>query len=316
LLEMQNSTANVSYVEFTLVPFPGLPELRPFLALPFFCLFLLIVTTNSIVIYTVKTEESLHSPMCLLIALLLTVNLFGTFAILPRMLFSLVLPASHISLTECLVQMFFLYFTILLDCNVLLMMALDRFLAICRPLRYTELMTIKLLIHLTFLSLLRALCTVGPVVALASRVRFCRSNVINHFACEHMAVMRLSCSDISVNKRVGIALRSFEFILDLSLLVASYSQIVHTALKINSGNVRHKVFHTCGTHWIVIAISYSSRLSSSVVFRLAKSASQDVHNLISATYLLFPWTVHPLIYGLRTKEIKATNFLALSLAPK
>ncbi|XP_013931210.1 PREDICTED: olfactory receptor 52K1-like [Thamnophis sirtalis] len=303
---MQNSAANVSYVEFTLVPFPGLREWRPFLAFPFFCLFLLIVTTNSIVIYTVKTEESLHSPMCLLIALLLTVNLFGTFAILPRMLFSLVLPASHISLTECLVQMFFLYFTILLDCNVLLMMALDRFLAICHPLRYAELMTTKLLSLLMLLSLVRSLGTVGPVVALASQVRFCRSNVISHFACEHMALMRLSCSDISVNKRLGLALRSFEFLLDLSLLLASYGRIVHTALKIRSGNVRHRVFHTCGTHWMVIAISYSSRLSSSVVFRLAKSASQDVHNLLSATYLLFPWTVHPLIYGVRTREIRAS----------
>uniref|UniRef100_A0A8C5RY22 G-protein coupled receptors family 1 profile domain-containing protein n=1 Tax=Laticauda laticaudata TaxID=8630 RepID=A0A8C5RY22_LATLA len=255
-------TANVSYVEFTLVPFPGLQELRPFLALPFFCLFLLIVTINSIVIYTVKTEESLPSPMCLLIALLLTVNLFGIFAILPRMLFSLVLPASHISLTECLVQMFFLYFTILLDCHVLLMMALDRFLAICRPLRYVELMTIKLLSFLMLLSLLRRLGTFGPVVALASRVR-------------------LSCSDISMNKRVGTALRFFEFILDFSLLLAAYSRIVHKALKISSGNVRHKVFHACGTHWIVIVISYSSCLSSPlIVFRLAKSASQDVHNLI------------------------------------
>ncbi|XP_026577425.1 olfactory receptor 52K1-like [Pseudonaja textilis] len=302
---MQNSTANVSYVEFTLVPFPGLQELRPFLALPFFCLFLLIVATNSVVIYTVKTEESLHSPMCLLIALLLAVNLIGTFAILPRMLFSLVLPASHISLTECLVQMFFLYFTILLDCNVLLMMALDRFLATCHPLRYAELMTIKLLSFLTLLSLLRSLGTVGPVVVLASRVRFCRSNVIGHFACEHMAVMGLSCGNISVNKRAGLALRFFDFILDFSLLLASYGRIVHTALKISSGHVRHKLFRTCGTHWIVIVISYSSRLSSSIVFRLAQSAPQDVHNLISATYLLFPWTVHPLIYGMRTKEIKA-----------
>lgn len=303
---MQNDAANMSYVEFTLVPFPGLQEWRPFLALPFSCLLLLIVSTNSIVIYAVKTEESLHSPMCLLIALLLTVNLFGTLAILPRMLFGLVLPASHISLTECLVQMFFLYFTILLDCNVLLMMALDRFLAICHPLRYAELMTTKLLGLLSLLSLLRGLGMVGPVVALASRLRFCHSSVISHFACEHMAVMRLSCSDISVNKRVGIALRCFEVILDLSLLLASYGRIVHTALKISSGNVRSKVLHTCGTHWMVIAISYSSRLSSSVVFRLAKSASQDVHNLISATYLLFPWTVHPLIYGLRTKEIRAS----------
>ncbi|KAM6446458.1 olfactory receptor 52K1-like [Liasis olivaceus] len=308
--ETQNGTANVSYVEFTLLPFPGLQELRPFLAIPFCCLFVLIATANSVLIYTVKAEESLHSPMCLLIALLLTVNLCGTFAILPRLLFSLLLHTSHISLTECLVQMFFLYFTTVLDCNVLLMMALDRYLAICRPLRYADLMTSKLLILLTLASLLRSLCTVGPVVVLASRARFCHSNVISHFACEHMALMRLSCTDISVNKRVGMAIRSIDVILDLGLLLASYSRIVHTALKISSGNLRHKVLHTCGTHLIVIAIGYSSRLSSSVIFRLAKSASQDVHNLISATYLLFPWTVHPLIYGVRTKEIRV-NLLKL-----
>lgn len=304
--EIQNVMANVSYVEFALVPFPGLQHFRSFIAIPFFCLFLLIVTTNSVLIYTVKTEESLHSPMCLLIALLLTVNLFGTFVILPRMLLSLLLPASHISLTECLVQMFFLYFTTLLDCNVLLMMALDRFLAICHPLRYAAVMTTKLLAFLMLLSLLRSLCMVGLVVAFASRVRFCRSNVISHFACEHMALMRLSCSDISVNKKAGITIRCVDILFDLSLLVASYSRIVHTALQIRSDNVRQKVFHTCGTHWIVIVISYSSRLSSSVVFRLVKSSSQDVHNLISATYLLFPWTVNPLIYGVRTKEIRGS----------
>ncbi|XP_060119835.1 olfactory receptor 52K1-like [Heteronotia binoei] len=299
-----NGTANTSYAEFLLLPFPGFHEFRYLLAIPFFSLFIIIVIANSVLIHTVRVEASLHSPMYLLIALLFAVNICGTSTIFPQMLLSFMLQASHISLTGCLVQMFFLYFTTVLDCNILLMMALDRYIAICHPLRYTDIMTTRLLMFLTFASLVRSLSIVGPVVILASRVRFCRSNVIHHFACEHMALMKLSCSDISINKKVGMAMRCIDMIVDLSFLLTSYNKIIHTALKASSSNVRHKAFHTCGTHLIVIFIGYSSRLSSSIVFRVAKSASEDVHNLISAIYLLFPWAANPIIYGVRTKEIR------------
>ncbi|XP_060119829.1 olfactory receptor 52K1-like [Heteronotia binoei] len=305
-----NGTANISYTEFLLLPFPGLQESRYLLSIPFFLLFVIIITANSVLIHTVRVEASLHSPMYLLIALLFAVNICGTSTIFPQMLLSFVLQATHISLTGCLVQMFFLYFSTALDCNILLMMALDRYVAICHPLRYTEILTARLLILLTLASFTCTLFVVGPVVILASRVRFCRSNVIRHFACEHMALMRLSCSDISVNKTVGITLRCSYNIINLSLLLVSYSKIIHTALKISSGNVRHKAFHTCGTHLIVIFICFTFRLSSSVVFRVAKSASADVHNLISAIYLLFPWAAYPIVYGVRTKEIR-DNLLKL-----
>ncbi|XP_054830502.1 olfactory receptor 52K1-like [Eublepharis macularius] len=305
-----NGTANSSYAEFLLLPFPGLQESRYLLAIPFFSLFVFIVTANSILIYTMKAETSLHSPMYLLVALLFAVNICGTSAILPKMLLSFVFHASHISLTGCLVQMFFLYFSTGLDCNILLMMALDRYVAICHPLRYTNIMTTRLLNLLMLASFIYTIFVVGPVVILASRVRFCRSNIISHFACEHMALMRLSCSDISVNKKVGMALRCIYNIINFSFLLASYSKIIHTAVKISSGNVRHKAFNTCGTHLIVIFVSYSSRFSSSIVFRVAKSASEDVHNLLSAIYLLFPWAVNPIIYGVRTKEIRE-NLLKL-----
>ncbi|XP_077200266.1 olfactory receptor 52K1-like [Paroedura picta] len=302
-VKSQNGTANSSYTEFLLLPFPGIHESRYLLAILFFSLFVFIVLANSVLIYTVWVEANLHSPMYLLIALLFAVNICGASAILPRMLLSFVFPASRISLAGCLVQMFFLYFTTGLDCNILLMMALDRYVAICHPLRYADLMTNRLLMFLTFASWTWSLFIVGPVVILASQVQFCRSNVISHFACEHMALMRLSCSDISVNKIVGIALRCIYNITNLSFLLASYSKIIHTALKMSSGNIRLKAFHTCGTHLIVIFICYSSRLSSSIFFRVAKSSSEDIHNLISAVYLLFPWAVNPIVYGARTKDI-------------
>ncbi|XP_066475458.1 olfactory receptor 52K1-like [Tiliqua scincoides] len=306
----QNGIANISYTEFLLRPFPGVQESRHFLAIPFFGLFLFIITANSALIYTVRSQESLHSPMHLLTAFLFAVDICGTVTVVPKMLLSLMFRISRISLTSCLVQMFFIYFSTALDCNTLFMMALDRYVAICHPLHYPDIMTSKLLALLIFASVMWSITIVGPVVILASRVQFCRSSVISHFACEHMALMRLSCGNISINKTVGLALRCIFMIFNLSFLLTSYSKIVHTALKISPGSVRHKAFHTCGTHLMVIFLVYTSRLSSSIVFRLARNASQDIHNLISAIYLLLPWTVNPIIYGVRMKEIK-DNLLKL-----
>ncbi|XP_053241189.1 olfactory receptor 52K1-like [Podarcis raffonei] len=300
----QNGTANVSYTDFLLLAFPGLQESRYLLAIPFFCLYLMIVAGNSILIYTVRTDHSLHSPMYILIALLFAVNICGSTVILPKMLLSFLLRVSHISLTECLVQMFFLYFATMQDCNLLLLMALDRYVAICHPLHYTDIMTKKLLVILTLVALARGVAFVSPVVILASQVRFCRSNIIGHFACEHMALMRLSCGDISRNKVLGLTARTITAIFDFGFLLGSYGCILQVSMHMSSGHARHKAFHTCGTHLMVIFTTYSSRIISSIVYRLAKSASQDVHNLISAIYLFLPWILHPIIYGMRTKEIQ------------
>ncbi|XP_015274550.1 PREDICTED: olfactory receptor 52K1-like [Gekko japonicus] len=305
-----NGTANVSYTEFFLLAFPGLQQSRYLLAVPFFCLYASIIIGNSMLIYTIKAESSLHSPMYALIALLFGVNVCGTTVILPMMLLSVIFGAIRISLTACLVQMFFLYFVRLVDCNILVVMALDRYMAICHPLRYVDIMTKKLMVILSLVALARSVAVVSPVVILASQVRFCRSNVIGHFVCEHMALMRLSCGDISRNKIVGLLVRTITAIFDLSFLLTSYSRIFHVALQISSGHLRSKAFHTCGTHLMVILTVYSCSLISSIVFRLAKSATQDVHNLISAIYLLLPLAVNPIIYGMRTKEIR-NNFLKL-----
>uniref|UniRef100_A0A8B9PRI9 Olfactory receptor n=1 Tax=Apteryx owenii TaxID=8824 RepID=A0A8B9PRI9_APTOW len=300
----QTALASTSHAEFLLVGFPGVQESRFLLFIPFFCLYLLIITANSILIHTVRVEESLHSPMYVLITLLLTANLCTSSTFVPRMLLGFLFDLSHISLAGCLLQMFFLYFFIMLDCNILLLMALDRYVAICNPLRYTDIMTGKYLAKLSLAAVVRSISFVSPVVILASKVRFCHSNVIKHFVCEHMALMSLSCGDISRNKIVGLAMRVITIIFDLGFLLTSYCMIIHTALKIASGKTWHKALHTCGTHLMVILTTYLSRLLSSIVYRMGKSISEDVHNLISMTYLLLPCVINPIIYGIRTKEIR------------
>ncbi|XP_045673714.1 olfactory receptor 52K1-like [Phyllostomus hastatus] len=299
-----NSSSNLSYTSFLLVGFPGLQESRILLVLPFLGLYLVIVFANALVIHTVVAQRSLHQPMYLLIALLLAVNICATTTVVPVMLFSFSTGFNRISLAHCLVQMFCIYFLIAFDCNILLVMALDRYVAICNPLRYPEIVTSQLLSGLVGVAVARSTGIVAPVVGLASRVRFCRSDVIHHFACEHMALMKLSCGDISINKTVGLTIRIFNRVLDMLLLGASYSRIIHAAFRISSGRARSKALNTCGSHLLVIFTVYSSTLSSSVVYRVAHAASQDVHNLLSAFYLLLPCLVNPIIYGAKTKEIR------------
>ncbi|CAK6449034.1 unnamed protein product [Pipistrellus nathusii] len=189
-----NDSSSLSYTSFLLLGFPGLQEARTLLVLPFLSLYLAIVSTNALVIHTVAAQRRLHQPVYLLIALLLAVNICAASAVLPPMLFSFSARFSRVSLARCLAQMFCIYFLIAFDCNILLVMALDRYVAICNPLRYPQVVTGRLLACLVGAAAARSTGIVAPVVGLASRVRFCRSDVIHHFACEHMALMKLSCS--------------------------------------------------------------------------------------------------------------------------
>lgn len=299
-----NGSSNMSYTSFFLVGFPGLQESRALLVLPFLILYLVIIFTNAMVIHIVVAQRSLHQPMYLLIALLLAVSICSATTVVPTMLFSFSTHFNRISLAHCLVQMFCIYFLIVFDCNILLVMALDRYVAICYPLRYPDVVTGQLLAGLVGVAVARSTGIVVPVVGLASRVHFCRSNVIRHFACEHMALMKLSCGDISLNKTVGLTVRVFNRVLDMLLLGASYSRIIHAAFQISSGRARSKALNTCGSHLLVIFTIYFSTMSSSIIYRAARTASQDVHNLLSAFYLLLPCLVNPIIYGARTKEIR------------
>nr|XP_005315289.1 olfactory receptor 52K1-like [Chrysemys picta bellii] len=302
--ETRSPDGNVSYTDFILLGFSGLQEFHPLLFIPFFLLYLVNVVANCTVIYTIQVEESLHSPMYLLISLLSAVGLCSTNAIMPQMLLAFLFHSGRVSLPGCLAQMFFIYLMIGMDSSVLLMMALDRYVAICKPLHYMNIMSKRLLAMLTLAALIRGISVVCPMVVLASRLPFCQSNVIQHFACEHIALVSLACSSTSRNSILGMVVGAVILLFDTVCILASYTSIVHTAMQIASGSLRRKAFHTCSTQLLVMFFMYSSFLSSSIVYRAGQAILQDVHNLLSCIYLLLPSTVNPIIYGMRTKEIK------------
>ncbi|KAM4697320.1 LOW QUALITY PROTEIN: olfactory receptor 52E8-like [Discoglossus pictus] len=298
-----NQTTSFSHSEFILLGFPGFSRNRQVLVVPFLLIYTVILTGNSLIIYRIWVEKSLHSPMYSLISLLFVVNISNTTAIMPKFMFGLLFSANQISL-GCLLQMFTIYFMATFESSVVLLMAFDRYIAICRPLRYHDIMTKRLLVQLSFIGMARSSFLVSPLVILASRVQFCRSNIILNFACENMGLLNLGCGDVSKVHVVGLAVRILITVLDVGLLLVSYSNILYTAMKVVTGRDRHKALHTCSTHLLVAIILYLSALSSSIVYRMQMSISNDLENLFSAIYLIVPATLNPFIYGFRVKEIR------------
>ncbi|XP_029457652.1 olfactory receptor 52K1-like [Rhinatrema bivittatum] len=242
--------------------------------------------------------------MYVLMAALCTVHICNLTTIIPRMLLGLIFNLNLISLPACLIQMFIIYCGVTLESNILVVMAMDRYVAICKPLRYADIMNKTLLVQLAVAAMIRGGCIASPIVVLASQVHFCGSNIIQNFVCENMALLFLACSDISINNVVGMMITTVLAGFDISFILFSYVKILHAALSIALGSVRHKALQTCGTQLLIIALTYISYLLSSAMYRAGKSVTQDIHNLFSAVYVILPAVADPVIYGLRVKEIR------------
>ncbi|KAG8540571.1 hypothetical protein GDO81_019028 [Engystomops pustulosus] len=242
--------------------------------------------------------------MYILISILFTVNISCTTSVIPKLILGLSLDMNEVTLSGCLVQMFYIYFMAIFESGVILSMAMDRYVAICRPLRYNDIMSSRTLVYMAIIGGARGALLVSPMVISASNVQYCKSNIILNFVCENMGLLSLACGDISKQQVVGLLVRIFITILDSGLLLFSYSSILYTAMKIISGKARHKALHTCGTHLVVAMLMYTCALVSSVVYRMHSHVSYDVQNLFNAIYLMVPATLNPFIYGLGVKEIR------------
>lgn len=294
---------NISYTEFILFSFPGISERRDLLTVPFLIVFIMILMSNSPIIFQIYAEPSLHSPMYILILSLLTASVAYIITIIPKMLLSF-LGLRAISLTACLTQMFTIYFCILIESVIMLFMALDRFVAICEPLHYHKIVSKRLLLQLSAIGLLRNCAIAVPIVFLASRLQYCKSNVILHFFCENMMLLNLACGDISKVLNVGLLSRTAVTVTDITIISVSYLKVLYTAMKIAEGSARHKALHTCGTHLAVAVLLYSSGIISSLLYRSGASIPYDIQNLSNAIYILLPAIINPIIYGFRMSKIK------------
>ncbi|XP_046540458.1 olfactory receptor 52K1 [Equus quagga] len=301
------SASNITTIHpaaFLLVGIPGLEHLHVWISIPFCFAYTLALLGNCTLLFIIWADAALHEPMYLFLAMLAAIDLVLSSTTLPKMLAIFWFRDCEINFYACLVQMFFLHSFSIMESAVLLAMAFDRYVAICKPLHYTTILTRPLIIKIGMVTVTRAVTLTTPLPFLLRRFHYCRGPVIAHCYCEHMAVVRLACGDTRFNNIYGIAVAMFIVVLDLLFVILSYIFILRAVLQLASQEARYKAFGTCVSHIGAILSTYTPVVISSVMHRVARRAAPHVHILLAIFYLLFPPMVNPLIYGVKTKQIR------------
>ncbi|KAK2846489.1 hypothetical protein Q5P01_009488 [Channa striata] len=247
---------NFSHRTFVLSGFPELQNHRRMLALPFSASYLSVLLANSMLVYVICSVKSLHSPMYVLICTLCLVDILVVTAIIPNMLLNFLFDWNEISLAGCLTQMFCTHLLSSVESTLLLAMALDRYVAICLPLRYPEIINSSMFLKLLLFTLGRSVSIMATLVGLAGSLQFCGSNVIQHCYCDHMALVSLACDSTERNSAAGLAVIVCFVGVDIPLIFYSYVKILSVVLGAAAGEERWKAFHTCGTHLMVMMCFY------------------------------------------------------------
>nr|XP_004671149.1 olfactory receptor 6N1 [Jaculus jaculus] len=296
-------TGNWSQVtEFVILGFPHLQGVHAYLFSLLLAIYLTTVLGNLLIFLVVHLDPRLHTPMYHFVSVLSLLELGYTAATIPKMLANLLSEKKTISFAGCLLQIYFFHSLGATECYLLTAMAYDRYLAICRPLRYPTLMTRALSTKISVGCWLGGLA--GPVaeISLVSRLPFCGPNHIEHIFCDFPPVLSLACTDTSINVLVDFVINSCKILATFLLILSSYVQIICTVLRIPSAAGKRKAFSTCASHLTVVLIFYGSILFMYV--RLKKSYSLDYDRALAVVYSVITPFLNPFIYSLRNKEIK------------
>ncbi|NXT54307.1 O52B2 protein, partial [Pluvianellus socialis] len=289
---------------FILAGIPGMEKLHVWISIPFCSTYLAALLGNGVLLFVIRTERSLHQPMYLFLSMLAIADLMLSTTTVPRMLALFWFGAGEISFGACLTQMFLLHFSFSAESVILLAMAFDRFVAICYPLWYGAVLTPSAIVKTGLVALLRSFCIIFPCIFLLKRLPFCGHNVIPHTYCEHMGIARLACADISVNVVYGLAVPFAAIVLDVVLIVVSYVLILLALFRLPSRTARHKAFNTCVSHVCVILLFYIPAFFTVLTHRFGREIPRHIHILLANLYVLFPPLLNPVVYGVRTQQIK------------
>ncbi|XP_043849701.1 olfactory receptor 51T1 [Dromiciops gliroides] len=288
---------------FLLTAFPGLEGDRVWFSIPFSCLYAIALLGNSMILFVIITERSLHKPMYYFVAMLSTVDLGLTITTLPTMLGVLWFNLQEISLNACIIQMFFLHLFSFLESSVLLAMAFDRFIAICYPLRYAAIFTNSTIMLIVLVVFVKQMASMLPITLALKGLSFHRGHELSHPYCYHPDVLKHSCSNPWLSNLIGLFVLLSNPGVDLLFILLSYILILRTILSITSPKERRKAFSTCVSHIAAVAIFFVPMISVSLTHRLFVTAPQIIPVILANIYLLLPPVLNPIIYSLKTKLI-------------
>ncbi|XP_053876799.1 olfactory receptor 52P1-like [Malaclemys terrapin pileata] len=289
---------------FILMGIPGLEAAHVLISIPFSMFYIIGLLGNFMVLFVVGKEQTLHKPMYLLLCMLALTDISISTSVVPKALCIFWFNLKSITVGGCLTQMFFLHAVSVMHSAILVTMAFDRYVAICDPLRYTIILTNARIAKLGLVGLIRAVLFILPGPLLLSRQPFCANRIIPHMYCEHIAVAKMSCGDTTVNRMYGLVIVSVVIGLDLTLIALSYGLIIRAVFRISSKKAHQKALNTCTAHMCVILTSYTPSLFSNLTHRFGLGIAPHIHIILANLFFLVPPMLNPIIYGVKTKELR------------
>ncbi|XP_004620860.2 olfactory receptor 10V1-like [Sorex araneus] len=299
-MEKANQTGMIL---FHFRPFSKLPEVQMLIFVTFLLMYLVSMSGNFSITLIIWINRSLHTPMYFFLGNLAAVEICYSSTIAPLTLASVwSTERTLISLAGCGTQMFFFMFLGSTDCILLAVMAYDRFVAICHPLRYTLMMNRRLCVQLSLGTLVLGFFLAIQLTVLIFQLPFCSSQEISMFYCDVLPVMRMACADTRVHEATLFVACIIVLTIPFLLIALSYVFIVAAILKINSAEGRHKAFSTCSSHITVVLLQYGC--TSLIYLCPSSSYSPERSQVVSVVYTFITPMLNPLIYSMRNKELK------------
>ena len=297
--------ANGNFTQVTEFILIGVSE-RPDLQIPLFFVFLVIygltVTGNLSIITLTSVDSQLQTPMYFFLKHLAIINLGNSSVIAPKMLVNFLVTKKTISYYGCAVQLGGFLVFIVAEIFMLAAIAYDRYVAICSPLLYRVVVSPRICLLLAALIYIYSLTTALTVSSCVFSVSYCSSNVINHFYCDNVPLLALSCSDTYIPETAVFTFSGTNLFFSMIIVLTSYFNIILAILRIRSSEGRQKAFSTCASHMMAVTVFYGTLLF--MYLQPRTNHSLDTDKMASVFYTLVIPMLNPLIYSLRNKDVK------------
>ncbi|XP_003791586.1 olfactory receptor-like protein OLF3 [Otolemur garnettii] len=288
--------------QFILLGLSSDQDIQVTLFVLFLVMYLVTVLGNFLIVLLIRLDSQLHTPMYFFLTNLSLVDVSYATSIVPQMLVHFLAKQKVIPLLSCAAQLFFSLALGGIEFVLLAVMAYDRYVAVCDPLRYSAIMHGGLCTRLAITSWVSGSINSLMHTTITFQLPMCSNKIIDHISCEILAVVRLACMDTSSNE-VTIMVSSIVLLMTpFCLVLLSYIRIISTILKIQSTEGRKKAFHTCASHLMVVALCYGMAIFIYIQPRSSPSVLQE--KMISLFYAILTPMLNPMIYSLRNKEVK------------
>uniref|UniRef100_A0A8C5LZN8 Olfactory receptor n=1 Tax=Leptobrachium leishanense TaxID=445787 RepID=A0A8C5LZN8_9ANUR len=281
-----------------------------------FVLFLLLYSLslmgNLTITAAIWLDKHLHSPMYYFLSSLAFLDICFISSTVPKLLDIMARNDRRISPAACFLQFYFYVSLGAIEFYLLAVMSVDRYMAICNPLRYHSIMTSNACFWLVLISWIGGFFTFLYPTRLMFGLSFCDSYKINHFFCDSSAVVKISCSNVHIFDLIFSIFASAVILGSLIITLFSYCNILYTIMKIPSSSGRKKAFSTCTSHFTVVSLAYGSAMF--IYVRPVDSSSPDLNKVVALLNSVMTPLLNPFIYSLRNKQVQdAINNMKLKL---